>query len=113
MTKHFRHSEFECKCCRKPAVHNAHLKAVLELVRHHFGNPVFITSAYRCERHNEAVGGSDTSQHLLSTAADISVQDVTPLEVVKFLESVFPDDYGIGLYDDFVHVDVRQIKARW
>lgn len=45
---------------------------LLEKLRELNGNtPLFISSGYRCERLNRAVGGKRTSQHLRGEAADI------------------------------------------
>lgn len=46
------------------------LARLLEHVRFKLGNPLTITSAYRCPAVNKAVGSSDRSQHLLCEAAD-------------------------------------------
>lgn len=92
---------------------NTELLAVLELVRCKFGKPVTVTSGYRCKDHNIAVGGAVNSQHKLGTAADIVVEGITPVDVYDFLDSVFPNNYGLGKYDDFTHVDVRPSKGRW
>lgn len=49
---------------------------ILEPLRHHYGRPIIITSGFRCEKLNKAVGGSKTSQHRFGQAADIrSVSD--------------------------------------
>ncbi len=49
---------------------------ILEPLRVHYGRPIIITSGYRCEKLNKAVGGSSTSQHRFGQAADIrSVSD--------------------------------------
>lgn len=112
MTKHFSRSEFSCKCCGKSKVSNE-LLAVLELVRSHFGEPVVITSGYRCPEHNKAVGGAPNSKHLLGVAADIHVKNTDSSKVYKFLNDIFPDVYGIGLYSNWTHIDVRKKKARW
>lgn len=111
-TAHFKESEFACKCCgeTKP---NGELMAVLQLVRIHFNKPVTITSSYRCPAHNKAVGGAVKSKHLEGIAADIQVKGIEPHEVYHFLDSIFPNHYGIGSYKSFTHVDVRQTKARW
>ncbi|MCI6161208.1 MAG: D-Ala-D-Ala carboxypeptidase family metallohydrolase [Prevotellaceae bacterium] len=47
---------------------------VLEPLRRRFG-VIRITSGYRCQSLNEAVGGVPTSQHLLGEAADIHVSN--------------------------------------
>lgn len=46
-------------------------KTILEPLRQHFGEPVIITSGYRCNQLNVKVGGAYASQHTLGEAADI------------------------------------------
>ncbi|WP_295590230.1 D-Ala-D-Ala carboxypeptidase family metallohydrolase [uncultured Methanobrevibacter sp.] len=48
-------------------------KEILQPIRNKWGSAVVVTSAYRCEALNKAVGGSKTSQHRLGEAADIKV----------------------------------------
>ena len=48
-------------------------REVLEPLRQHYGKPIRITSGYRCEELNRAVGGVGRSQHMLGEAADLSV----------------------------------------
>lgn len=47
------------------------LAGFAERVREIVGQPLIITSGYRCKELNSAVGGSATSQHLLCEAIDI------------------------------------------
>ena len=44
---------------------------VLQPIRDAWGQPVVVTSGYRCRRLNSIVNGKPTSQHLLGQAADI------------------------------------------
>ena len=48
-------------------------KEILQPIRNKWGSAIVVTSAYRCEALNKAVGGSKTSQHRLGEAADIKV----------------------------------------
>lgn len=50
--------------------------------------PIIITSGYRNEEVNRAVGGSPTSDHMTGLAADIKVVGVEPLELVDIITSV-------------------------
>ena len=51
------------------------------------GSPVRVSSGYRCEELNRAVGGARGSAHLSGFAADFTCDSFgTPLEVVKRLE---------------------------
>ena len=47
---------------------------VLEPLRVAIGKPIKISSGYRCEKLNKAVGGVYNSQHLKGQAADIDIQ---------------------------------------
>lgn len=48
---------------------------VLEPLREHFNCPITISSGYRCQALNKAVGGVATSQHMTGEAADIHIPD--------------------------------------
>lgn len=116
--KNFRVREFACKgkgCCETTKI-DAKLAEYLQKIRDHFGKPVTINSAYRCAKHNKAVGGTSGSKHTLGMAADIVVKGVAPAEVAKYAESI--GILGIGLYETdkdgyFVHVDTRENKSFW
>ena len=61
------------------------IENVLDPLREAYGKPIIVTSGYRCEKLNKAVGGAASSQHVKGEAADIrSVQD-TPEESFKLL----------------------------
>lgn len=49
---------------------------VLDPLREAWGEPITVTSGYRCPALNKAVGGVPTSQHLSGHAADISTGNV-------------------------------------
>lgn len=46
---------------------------ILQPIRDKYGKGITVTSGYRCQRLNKAVGGSATSQHVLGQAADITL----------------------------------------
>ncbi len=116
ISRHFNRSEFGCKCsyedCEDIAV-DVELVKVLEEVREHFGRAVTINSSYRCEDHNKYVGGAPKSKHRLGIAADIVVRNIHPHKVYEFLNSKYPEQYGMGKYNTFTHIDVRSYCARW
>jgi zinc D-Ala-D-Ala carboxypeptidase len=76
---------------------------VLEPVRAHFGKPVRISSGYRSQALNKAVGGSGTSQHCFGEAADIVVPGVDNLRLAKWIEANTPFDQVI-MEGGWVHV---------
>lgn len=111
--RHFTRQEFACKCgCGQDTV-DYELVGVLDRLRKYFNSPVTINSGNRCREYNTKIGGKKNSQHLLSRAADIVVSGIEPSFVVEYLESRYPDQYGIGSYDTFTHVDTRGWRARW
>lgn len=121
MTKNFKRQEFECKCgCQMPLEvyeNIIKLSSQLQFLRDYTGRPIRINSAYRCEKHNKKIGGSKTSQHLLGKAADITIQSLKPIEVFAIIEDLIDMGHmlqgGLGLYDTFVHYDIRKTRARW
>lgn len=53
-------------------------ETVLEPLRESFGKPIIVTSGFRSQSLNRAVGGSPTSQHCYGQAADIRTLEDTP-----------------------------------
>ena len=109
----FSRDEFACKCgCGYDPI-DAELLAVLQDLRDTFSSAVHITSGCRCKEYNKRIGGSTGSQHILGKAADIWVKDTKPEDVHEYLIEKYDGKYGIGLYNSWVHVDVRNGPARW
>jgi uncharacterized protein YcbK (DUF882 family) len=127
--KYFRSAEFECPCCKKSAP-SPRLISILDTARIQLG-PLRINSAYRCESHNSHVGGAPNSLHLpqdngIVLAADVTYADASKrhgehiLRLYITLENIarrFNDNYGLGVYSTFVHIDTRgeagKPMARW
>lgn len=51
------------------------LAFMLDKIRARFGKPVTVSSGFRCDKLNEAVGGSKKSQHKNGEAADCEAYD--------------------------------------
>jgi len=113
LSKNFKQSEFSCQCGCGFSTPRPELVRVLQELRDELEESITITSACRCEAHNEAVGGAKQSQHLLGTAADIVVNKCTPAFIYEYLNKKYPDKYGLGKYNSFTHIDVRSNKSRW
>jgi len=79
--------------------------------------PIKVTSGYRSSEHNKDVGGVLNSQHLYGKASDIQVENHKPREIYNLLNEMMNNGEiiqgGLGLYDTFVHYDIRGYKARW
>ena len=116
ISENFDSSEFKCKCCGElpKGGMNHKLIDLLQTIRENIGASITIMSGYRCEAHNKKVGGVKNSQHCLGTAADIRVAGMDADDVQHFLVKHFNNQIGgIGCYDTFTHVDVRNGHARW
>ena len=114
VTPHFKVREFACNDGSDPVFISQALADILENIRVHFGKPVHINSGYRTVSYNKTVSGSSsTSQHCNGLACDFWVEGVAPVEVYEYCESLLRNHGGLGLYDSFVHMDVRAAKSRW
>lgn len=129
ITRNFSEYEFRCRCkekgyddplsyCGGISIYHHSLVAKLQSLRDKIGRPVIVTSGYRCPAYNRrpmnkgGVGGSPQSLHMFGKAADIYVEGWDPVEVASLAEEI--GFTGIGLYNTFVHVDVRDgVPARW
>ena len=113
LSTHFKRSEFECGCeCGFDTVDYQLIKVIEEL-RVYYKQPIRINSACRCLKHNTAIGSKPTSQHVKGKAADITVSGISPIVVYHRLDTLYPDKFGFGVYDNFNHIDVRSEKVRW
>lgn len=114
LSNNFSRAEFECQCgqCDYDTV-DAELIIVLQSLRDYIGKPITITSGNRCPEHNVNIGGTKNSYHVKGRAADIQVKGVSASVIQSYLDETYPDEYGIGFYSTFTHIDTRTNKGRW
>lgn len=67
-------------------------RRILEALRTHFGEPVFVLSGYRSQGVNAAVGGSPSSQHMRGEAVDFEVRNVAHHETAKYIAQTLEFD---------------------
>lgn len=119
----FSTQEFDCQCHYKDCVIqkiSIELINKLNLVRIESKSPLYITSGYRCNKHQNdlrkelnsgkkslTVVASNISQHELGNAADISPRIGTVSRLRTIVEKIFDT---IGLAKTFLHVDTRPKK---
>ena len=127
---YFKQSEFKCKCgeCKPPIAGKPPKRGYeaykdlwvkeklierLDLLRGFVGEPLSVTSGYRCPKYNDKVGGVEVSQHMRSAAADLRLPKKMSRSEFNYLCKRVFHDGGVGTYPTFTHVDVRGHKARW
>ena len=112
LTKNFTEKEMECSCgCG--ALPTPDFMNQLQILRTLVGFPLHINSGARCASHNKAIGGASKSQHVEGMAADIRWDNLTGDLRHKLLESSVKIFNGIGLHENFLHVDLRKNKSVW
>lgn len=116
MSKYFKPSEFRSRDGAEspyPEVVAPELYGLLDSIREEFGKPVLVNCGYRSPEHNAKVGGVKNSFHVQGLAADIRPKDLKDLAQLQSIADSKNPNGGVGLYDTFVHVDVRGKRGRW
>jgi hypothetical protein len=94
---------------------------VFEPIRMHFGKPIHISSGYRSDALNKAIGGSKTSQHCSGEAIDIdmdgSAHGITNKMVFDYIKDNLEFDqliweFGTSTNPDWVHVSYESSKKQ-
>jgi uncharacterized protein YcbK (DUF882 family) len=117
LSKFFMPAEFECHCTGDCGEQRISIELIrrLDEVRAELGEPISVTSGYRCEDRQEQLRGlglktvaaGNRSQHELGNAADLTTKNMAALE--SLLSSKFD---AIGVAKKFLHVDMRSDKKR-
>lgn len=115
LSTHFMRDEMKCHCGCDACNLDPRLLPALEALRGMGSEMIVVNDGYRCAKHNAEVGGVPHSQHPEGMAADIRIGNLTIQQMydrAKFVDAF--ENGGIGVYDSgFMHVDVREGKARW
>lgn len=86
---------------------------ILEPLRNHFQIPILLSSGFRCDALNKAIGGAKNSQHTSGEAVDIdhdmSANAVSNKMIFDYIKSNLSFDqmiweHGTSLNPDWVHV---------
>jgi len=122
----FNRNEFACKCGCGQAGMDFELLFMVEILRaelEHLLNAqivVDVSSGNRCIEHNSKTPGAfANSYHTKSMAGDFKFRYKGTDKYIdgNLLYNVacrlFPNKYGIGEYENRIHLDSRKGKARW
>tara|TARA_R100001244_G_scaffold132355_2_gene108369 strand:- start:1014 stop:1370 length:357 start_codon:yes stop_codon:yes gene_type:complete len=103
--RYFKESEFVCDGQNCFAKMDMALLESLDLAREVADTPFIITSSWRSEEKNKAIGGKPNSAHLKGKAVDISCKNSAKrMHIVDAL--LYAGFSRIGIAKDFIHADV-------
>lgn len=106
----FNLDEFECPCCNRVMLHLILLRK-LSALRQAIGMRLIINSGYRCKKENRRVHGVKASYHIFGLAADVEAPSMKISDLLKYAQNI--DFGGIGIYDNFLHLDIRSDHESW
>lgn len=114
ISKHFNVSEFHCKCGRfhPTKIDTKLIEALENLILVLGADKCIVSSGYRCEAHDKAVGGSGKGQHTKGTAADVCFyKDGQPISSktvsCKAQDLGVPGIANINKSYTWIHLDMR------
>lgn len=90
----------------------------VQKVRDHFGKPLIISSGYRSEKLNSAIGGARNSQHTKGEAIDIqSTNGYTNADIFNYIKNNLDFDqliweYGTRKEPKWVHISYKKSGNR-
>jgi hypothetical protein len=128
LSKSFKVSEFLCSCgecyyshrtCNAFDLVDPIFIQKLQGIRDDIDKSMKILSGARCSEYNQRVGGAENSAHLVSglqpaCAADISTSNWSALDRFLLIRAAYKYGmHGIGVYENFVHLDNKKRKALW
>lgn len=111
-SKHINSNEFDCKCSYKNCAYilcHPKLLEYFEKFRTSCGNkPISITSGFRCQKHNEDVGGRPNSYHTIGLALDMIPAKSMPIDEFAYRASAFFDKVITYKDKNFIHVQIKR-----
>ena len=124
LSTHFTHDELSCDCCNRTALDNGVMTETefknflkeLEKLRSAVNEPMIITSAYRCQRHNAEVGSKPTSRHTaVGDAVDVYCSDELALKLVSNAYRLGWKGIGVNQNGNgrYIHLDRRDNPTMW
>jgi uncharacterized protein YcbK (DUF882 family) len=123
ITQHFNASEFTCHCNKCQTFNiSRDLVQMLENVRAGIlsimgrESPLVVVSGYRCEAHNQEIGGAPNSYHVKGLAADLATprgMDRRAFHGFLFVTWYKGNRGGLGLYDWGAHLDRGEAGRFW
>jgi len=108
LAKGLTHREFLCKCKHKDCTYtlvNEKLVGAFEKFRLAWNASIWVTSGFRCQKHNSDVGGERDSFHKKGSAIDLTLGANDPRSIEEFADLAKEFFDVVILYKDknFIH----------
>ena len=115
ISEHFSDLESQCRCGCGQNIIKPELVSTLEAIRNLANLPVIIHCWNRCQKHNDRVGGVPNSQHIIGTAADFHIKNMSIKKLHEFVGQLYEDKIirHVGYYDWGCHIDIRDGQGSW
>ena len=116
--KNFEYRELKCGCNGKycngyPAGFSYELMEQLQKIRNHFGKPVIITSAVRCQKYNDSLKGSiKKSKHIEGRAVDFYVKGVSYAKLWAYVKTLPHNNYTYNISGSVMHHDITPVEIK-
>lgn len=112
--KHFKKSEFNCRCGCSTNIIDLKLVKILDEIREYFGKPMTVTCGCRCQKYNDSLKGSiKGSKHVLGKAADIWISGVPKTALLAKCKEYVANGRASYTYTNSsnmakaVHIDIK------
>lgn len=94
------------KCGGFPVEPKEKLMRLADRVREAAGKPMIPNSTVRCDEHNRAVRGVETSRHKLGQAMDFHIPGMTAAQILAIVKADRGAAYCYAIDESNVHMDV-------
>ena len=85
------------------------ITTILDPIRERYGGPITVSSGYRSEKLNKAVGGVSNSYHMKGLAADLVGAHRSDEE----RKAIFRAALAVGGYDQLILEQTKDGKTKW
>ncbi len=103
-----RRDEFKCPCCGENMI-DPRVEGLHKSMEEEIGEKIKVNSGYRCPKHNEEVGGSETSSHLKGLAWDVDCDLSNPRYRI-LRAAILSGISRIGIGKGYLHLDIDRSK---
>lgn len=109
LTENFTDKEFRCPCC-KICEMDKHFMMELQGLRDVCGFPFFVTSGYRCLKHNTEVSKRSMNDHVKGCAVDVKC--ASRYQRAKILKEALEGGYfkDIAIAKTFIHLGEGKVN---